>query len=104
MGILISFTLPVPSCLTAFSYVALENAARGGLFSFLGKTDVYLLFVLYIRGVFNSGNWNFVDGKLKNNTITKKGDKMNYGLFIILGLFGVTFILSTIIFKKSMKE
>jgi hypothetical protein len=29
---------------------------------------------------------------------------MNYGLFIIVGLFAVTFILSTIIFKKSMKE
>jgi hypothetical protein len=53
MGILIPFTLPVPSCLTAFSYVALENVARGGSFSFLGKTDVYLLF-FYILGVFST--------------------------------------------------
>jgi len=29
---------------------------------------------------------------------------MNYGLFIMLGLFSFTVILSTIIFKKSMKE
>ncbi|MBM7652231.1 uncharacterized membrane protein (DUF485 family) [Neobacillus cucumis] len=29
---------------------------------------------------------------------------MNYGLIIILGLFAVTFILTTIIFKKAMKE
>ncbi|MDQ0201116.1 hypothetical protein J2S10_004322 [Neobacillus ginsengisoli] len=29
---------------------------------------------------------------------------MDYGLFLILGLFGVTLIVTTIMFSKSMKE
>ncbi|CRK80785.1 hypothetical protein BN000_00673 [Neobacillus massiliamazoniensis] len=29
---------------------------------------------------------------------------MDYGLFLILGLFGVTFIITTVMFSKSMKK
>lgn len=34
----------------------------------------------------------------------RRGEIMDYGLFLILGLLGVTLIITTIMFSKSMKE